>query len=68
MRANLVRTLAPIVLGTAALAVAVAVVWRVHRRRMAQAALPGAGDDKPPGYENPTTPVQIAGHDPHSTV
>ncbi|TPG28100.1 hypothetical protein [Mycolicibacterium hodleri] len=37
-------------------AVAAAVAAVVLRaRRSAQPALAGAGDDKPPGYENPTT-------------
>lgn len=51
-------TLTRLALWVAVTAVAVGVIVRV--RRPTQPALAGAGDDKPPGYENPTTTGVIA--------
>lgn len=51
-------TVIDVVFWVALTAVAAGVILRA-RRRSARPALAGAGDDKPPGYENPT-PDEIA--------
>ena len=61
VRANMALTLIQIASWAALLAVPAVMVQRARRRR-AHHALAGAGDDKAPGYENPTSD-DIAHHD-----
>jgi hypothetical protein len=61
VRANTASTLIQIASWAALLAVPAVMVQRARRRR-ARHALAGAGDDKAPGYENPTSD-DIAHHD-----
>jgi hypothetical protein len=66
MRAVVVRTNTSLSLLQAAfwaalIAIPLIVVLRARRRR-AHHPLAGPGDDKPPGYENPT-PLDTTGHD-----
>jgi hypothetical protein len=53
VRADMALTMTQIVTWAALLAVPAVIVPRARRRR-AHHALAGAGDDKAPGYENPT--------------
>jgi hypothetical protein len=54
VRADMALTMTRIVTWAALLAVPAVMVQRARRRR-AHRALVGAGDDKAPGYENPTS-------------
>ena len=54
VRTNMALTMTQIATWAALLAVAAVIVQRARRRR-AHHALVGAGDDKAPGYENPTS-------------
>jgi hypothetical protein len=54
VRANMALTMTQIATWAALLAVPAVIVQRARRRR-AHHALAGAGDDKAPGYENPTS-------------
>ena len=61
VRADMTLAMTQIVTWAALLAVPAVIVQRARRRR-AHHALVGAGDDKAPGYENPTS-EDIAHHD-----
>jgi hypothetical protein len=61
VRADMALTVIQLASWAALLAVPAVMVQRARRRR-AHHALPGAGDDKAPGYENPTSD-DIAHHD-----
>jgi hypothetical protein len=61
VRANMALTLIQIASWAALLAVPAVMVQRARRRRVHH-ALAGAGDDKAPGHENPTSD-DIAHHD-----
>ena len=61
VRANMALTMTQIATWAALLAVLAVIVHRARRRR-AHHALAGAGDDKAPGYENPTSD-DVAHHD-----
>jgi hypothetical protein len=61
VRADMALTMTQIVTWAALLAVPAVIVQRARRRR-AHHALVGAGDDKAPGYENPTSD-DVAHHD-----
>ena len=60
VRADSTLTLTPVAFWAAVISVAAVIITR-SRRRSARPALAGPGDDKPPGYENPT-PDDVTGH------
>ena len=60
VRTDATLTLTPVVFWVVVISVAAVIIERL-RRRSARPALAGPGDDKPPGYENPT-PEDVTGH------
>jgi hypothetical protein len=60
VRADATLTLAPVVFWVAVISIAAVIIAKL-RRRSARPALAGPGDDKPPGYENPTAD-DVTGH------
>ena len=52
---DLALSVTPVVVGAVLITGAGLVVLRAYRGRAARPPLAGAGDDKPPGFENPTS-------------
>jgi hypothetical protein len=66
VRADIALSLAQAALCAVLIAISV-VAASPARRRRARQGLAGPGDDKPAGFENPTT-LDATGHDAHTAV
>jgi hypothetical protein len=66
IRANPALGLLQAALWAALIAIPLMVVLRARRDRVHHPQA-GPGDDKPPGFENPT-PLDITGHDAHTAL
>ena len=66
VRADIALSLAQAALCAVLITISVVVALQARRRRARQ-GLAGPGDDKPAGFENPTT-LDATGHDAHTAV
>jgi hypothetical protein len=66
LRVDIALSLAQAASWVVLIAIPVVIALQARRRR-ARRGLAGPGDDKPAGFENPTT-LDAAGHDAHTAV